>query len=186
MTWQSLFKTQLMDHSLFLIPSHPFFCFLLFLFVFLAGFIVKERAFGAKAASWAMAPERRTRRSSQRRLHFIEPELVSVFGELVKYNCVILYRAVLWWQRTEKLHYSAFYWGWGWVGGGREARAFSGWWITPPPHGVKVKHTHGGGGVRHCKSTDHLIWNQFNRRIRAAHCNGFYLMPINGCIDRPI
>lgn len=111
MTWQSLSKTPLMDHSLFLISSHPFFLNS-FLFFFLAGFIVRERAFGAKAASWAMAPEWRTRRSSQRRLHFIEPELVSVFGELVKYNCVILYRAVLWWQRAEKLHYSAFYWGW--------------------------------------------------------------------------
>lgn len=44
-------------------------------------------------------------------LHFIEPGLVSIFGELVKYNCVILYKAVLGWQRPEKLHYSAFYWG---------------------------------------------------------------------------
>lgn len=173
MTWQSSSKTQLMDHSLLLISSHLF-------FFFLAGFIVRECAFGAKACSWAMAPERRTRRSLQRRLHFIEPELVSVFGELVKYNCVILYRAVLWWQRAEKLHYSAFYWGVGEKK--REEGAFSGWWIMPPPHGVKVKHTH-GGSVRRWRSTDHLIWNQFNRRIRAARRNGFYLMPINACID---
>ena len=135
---------------------------------------MRERAFGAKVASWAMAPERRSRRSLQRRLHFIEPELVSVFGELVKYNCVILYRAVLWWQRAEKLHYSAFYW-WVWK---KKEGAFSGWWITPPPHRVKVKHTR-----RRWRSTDHLIWNQFNRRIRAARRNGFYLMPINACID---
>ncbi len=40
---------------------------------------------------------------------FIELELVSVFGELVKYNCVILYKAVLGWQQPQKPHYSVFY-----------------------------------------------------------------------------
>lgn len=57
MTWQSSSKTQLMDHSLLLISSHLFF---FFSFFFCWPLLWGERAFGAKAASWAMAPERRT------------------------------------------------------------------------------------------------------------------------------
>lgn len=58
---------------------------------------------------WATAAEK------QKKLCFIELELVSIFGELVKYNCVILYKAVLGWQQPQKPHYSVFYravWGW--------------------------------------------------------------------------
>lgn len=120
--------------------------------------------------------------SSRYRLRFIEPGLVSIFGELVKYNCVILYKAVLGWQRPQKLHYSAFYWG-------VKKGTFSWWWITSLSHEVKVKHTRvgggggGGGGVLRWTYMDHLKWNQFSWRIRAGCHNGFYLTPINTCID---
>lgn len=41
-------------------------------------------------------PGRETQQASlSTELHFIEHGLVSIFGELVKYNCVILYKAVL-------------------------------------------------------------------------------------------
>lgn len=66
----------------------------------------------APCSSWAMTPKQRNQHASPgTELRFIEPGLVSVFGELVKYNCVILYKAVLGWQHPQKLHYSAFYWG---------------------------------------------------------------------------
>lgn len=52
---------------------------------------------------WATTAEK------QNKLCFIELELVSIFGELVKYNCVILYKAVLGWQQPQKPHYSVFY-----------------------------------------------------------------------------
>lgn len=40
-------------------------------------------------------PDRETQHSLGMELHFIELGLVSISGELVKYNCVILYKAVL-------------------------------------------------------------------------------------------
>lgn len=89
--------------------------FFLFTF-FLSGFIVRRMFLWSlprhPCGSWAMTPEQEKPAGfSQYRLRFIEPELVSIFGELVKYNCVILYKAVPGWQRPEKLHYSTFYWG---------------------------------------------------------------------------
>ena len=63
-------------------------------------------------SSWAMTPEQSNQRASPRAdCVLLTQSLSAFFGELVKYNCVILYRAVLGWQRSEKLHYSAFYWG---------------------------------------------------------------------------
>lgn len=65
---------------------------------------------------------------------------------------------------------------------GCEEGTFSWWWITSLSHEVKVKHTR-SGGVLPWMSMDHLKWNQFSWRIRAGCHNGFYLTPINTCID---
>ena len=133
--------------------------------------------------SWAMTPEQRNQRAPLATdCVLLNRGLSAFFGELVKYNCVILYKAVLGWQRPQKLHYSAFYWG-------VKKGTFSWWWITSLSHEVKVKHTRvgGGGGSGGCvlrwMYMDHLKWNQFSWRIRAGCHNGFYLTPINSCID---
>lgn len=66
--------------------------------------------------------------------------------------------------------------------GCEEEGTFSRWWIMSLSHEVKVRHTH-GARVHHWMYMDHLKWNQFSWRIRAGCHNGFYLTPINTCID---
>lgn len=132
----------------------------------------------SKAAAHELwLPGRETHHASLgKELRFIELGLVSIFGELVKYNCVILYKAVLGWQHPEKLHYSAFYWG-------VKKGTFCWWWITSLSYEVKVKHTHGGGAVLWRMYMDLL--NEINsaEELELVSHNGLYLMPINTHID---
>lgn len=104
-------KTKLMNHSLFLL-SHPL------LFFFSCSSRGQPLLWAGCDAFHDMLVVHelwlRSERNQQALLAtdcvLLNQSLSAFFGELVKYNCVILYKAVAGWQLPEKLHYSVFYW----------------------------------------------------------------------------
>lgn len=165
-------KTYVSLHTSNINTSHPF------LFKCKEKVLFDERFKATTpSSSWAMTPYQKRSFSCYRIAFYWTRSLSAIFGELLKYNCVILYKAVLGWQHPQKLHYSAFYWG---VKKGHSC------WVM---NNISLAWSQGktlaacSGGVLHWIYMDHLKWNQFSWIITAGCHNGFYLMTINTCID---